>query len=81
MFQLLDKFILLNNTLNVNKIYKSITFSLFENFDDQFLRETISTNLKSTIVKMGLSVNTLIVPLLTHYKQVKFDTFIFSTAD
>jgi len=67
--------------VNVNKIYKSITFSLIENFDDQFMRDTISTNLKHTIVKMGLQANILIEPLLTNYKQVKFEQFNFCSSD
>jgi len=34
MFFLLEKFIEVNNAENVRKIYKSITFSLVEHFED-----------------------------------------------
>jgi len=81
MFYLLEKFIMIENAVNVEKIYKSITFSLIENFDDFNMRELISINLKMTISKMGLNVNILAEPLLLHYKQLKVHSFNFSSAD
>lgn len=66
MFYLLEEFIIIGQQINVDKIYKSITFCLIENFDDYHIREIISLYLKSTIMKMGLNVNTLIEPLLSH---------------
>jgi len=71
----------IENKVNVEKIYKSITFSLIENFDDFPIREMISVNIKNTISKMGLNVNILGEPLLLHYKQLKVDQFNFSSVD
>jgi hypothetical protein len=81
MFFLLEKFILIENTVNVEKIYKSITFSLIEHFDDFFMREVIASNLRATILKMGLNVNILVEPLLLHYKSLKMENFSFSSVD
>lgn len=81
MFFLLEKFIEVNNADNVRKIYKSITFSLVEHFEDFFIREIISNNLKATILKMGLNVNVLAEPLLLHYKALDMAKFTFSACD
>jgi len=45
------------------------------------MREIISCNLKSTILKMGLNVNVLAEPLLQHYKSLDINKFSFASYD
>jgi len=64
MFYILEKFKLMESTNNVNNIYKSLIFSIIENFDDNFFREFLSINLSKAMTKLGLDIKVVLIPLL-----------------